>query len=60
MQQKKRRKLKKKQKLIREAEEKAKDTNRRYIVAVTACPTGIAHTYMAEDAFKEKSEGNGC
>lgn len=26
------------------------------IVAVTACPTGIAHTYMAEDALKEKAE----
>lgn len=25
------------------------------IVAVTACPTGIAHTYMAEDSLKEKA-----
>ncbi|MBP1041938.1 PTS sugar transporter subunit IIA [Vagococcus sp. BWB3-3] len=25
------------------------------IVAVTACPTGIAHTYMAEDALKAKA-----
>ncbi|MDN6196072.1 MAG: fructose PTS transporter subunit IIA, partial [Atopostipes suicloacalis] len=24
-----------------------------FIVAVTACPTGIAHTYMAEEALKE-------
>ena len=33
-----------------------KDTNRKYIVAVTACPTGIAHTYMAEDALKKKAK----
>lgn len=26
-----------------------------FIVAVTACPTGIAHTYMAEEALKEKA-----
>ncbi len=42
-----------------EAEEKSKDTNRRYIVAVTACPTGIAHTYMAEDALKKKAKEMG-
>lgn len=26
-----------------------------FIVAITACPTGIAHTYMAEDALKKKA-----
>src|SRR5690606_31063246 len=26
-----------------------------FIVAVTACPTGIAHTYMAEEALKKKA-----
>jgi len=26
------------------------------ILAVTACPTGIAHTYMAADALKTKAE----
>lgn len=30
-------------------------SNRPFIVAVTACPTGIAHTYMAEDALKKKA-----
>ena len=30
------------------------DTNEPYILAVTACPTGIAHTYMARDALKNK------
>lgn len=30
-------------------------TERPFIVAVTACPTGIAHTYMAEDALKRKA-----
>ncbi len=38
------------------AEEEVKDFNRKYIVAVTACPTGIAHTYMAEDALKKKAK----
>ncbi|MFW7432352.1 PTS fructose transporter subunit IIABC [Vagococcus carniphilus] len=29
---------------------------RPFVVAVTACPTGIAHTYMAEDALKNKAK----
>ncbi|MSD83225.1 PTS fructose transporter subunit IIC [Lactobacillus curvatus] len=29
------------------------DEQKPFIVAVTACPTGIAHTYMAEAALKE-------
>ena len=28
-----------------------------FIVAVTACPTGIAHTYMAAEAIEKKSQG---
>lgn len=35
------------------------DTNKPYIVAVTACTTGIAHTYMAEKALKEQAEKMG-
>ena len=27
-----------------------------YIIAVTACPTGIAHTYMAKDALMNKAK----
>lgn len=30
-------------------------TDKPFVVAVTACPTGIAHTYMAEDALKKKA-----
>ncbi|WP_420912528.1 fructose PTS transporter subunit IIA [Listeria floridensis] len=30
-----------------------------FVVAVTACPTGIAHTYMAEDALKAKAKEMG-
>ncbi|WP_042150144.1 fructose-specific PTS transporter subunit EIIC [Paucisalibacillus sp. EB02] len=30
--------------------------NKPFIVAITACPTGIAHTYMAEDALKKKAK----
>ncbi|MFD1334828.1 fructose-specific PTS transporter subunit EIIC [Oceanobacillus iheyensis] len=29
---------------------------RPFIVAVTACPTGIAHTFMAEDALKKQAK----
>ena len=29
------------------------------VLAVTACPTGIAHTYMAEQALKEKAKEMG-
>ncbi|WP_025708556.1 fructose PTS transporter subunit IIB, partial [Paenibacillus graminis] len=30
-----------------------------FVVAVTACPTGIAHTFMAEDALKKKAKEMG-
>lgn len=51
----------------KEAEEKAAaattpDTAEKdepYVVAVTACPTGIAHTYMAEDALKKQAKAMG-
>lgn len=33
--------------------------DRPFIVAVTACPTGIAHTYMAEDKLKQTAEKMG-
>lgn len=42
-----------------EQQEQVTADNRRYIVAVTACPTGIAHTYMAEDALKKKAKEMG-
>lgn len=32
---------------------------RPFVIAVTACPTGIAHTYMAEDALKNKAQEMG-
>ena len=35
------------------------DDKKPYVVAVTACPTGIAHTYMAEAALKEQAEKMG-
>ena len=30
------------------------------ILAVTACPTGIAHTYMAAEAIQKAAEAKGC
>lgn len=38
------------------ASEHANDSNEPYVLAVTACPTGIAHTYMARDALKKQAE----
>src|SRR5690606_41311130 len=55
------------QELVTAAEEVEEESNtveettapaaeeRPYVVAVTACPTGIAHTFMAEDALKKKA-----
>lgn len=37
-------------------EEAAPAGNQAKILAVTACPTGIAHTYMAADALKAKAK----
>ncbi|PEE34019.1 PTS fructose transporter subunit IIABC [Bacillus cereus] len=31
------------------------EVNEPYVLAVTACPTGIAHTYMAADSLKAKA-----
>ncbi|HZG59806.1 MAG TPA: fructose-specific PTS transporter subunit EIIC [Anoxybacillus sp.] len=39
--------------LLNENEETASSTKK--VLAVTACPTGIAHTYMAADALKAKA-----
>ena len=32
----------------------------KYILAVTACPTGIAHTYMAAESLEKKGKELGC
>ncbi|WP_260983755.1 PTS fructose transporter subunit IIABC [Rothia kristinae] len=39
--------------------EAADAEHRARLVAVTACPTGIAHTYMAADALKQAAEEKG-
>ncbi|MDP4086387.1 MAG: fructose-specific PTS transporter subunit EIIC [Bacillota bacterium] len=36
-------------------EEQSLENNKNLIVAVTGCPTGIAHTYMAADSLKVKA-----
>ncbi|WP_086312122.1 PTS system fructose-specific family, IIABC component [Enterococcus sp. 7F3_DIV0205] len=48
-----------KQEQLEETTKNTQDTSRKFIVAVTACPTGIAHTYMAEDALKKKAKEMG-
>ncbi|WP_371932589.1 fructose PTS transporter subunit IIA [Bacillus carboniphilus] len=38
-----------------EQEEQSMSGDKKFIVAVTACPTGIAHTYMSADSLKAKA-----
>ncbi|WP_411844268.1 fructose-specific PTS transporter subunit EIIC [Salinicoccus sp. HZC-1] len=38
-----------------EDETTVESSDKPFIVAVTACPTGIAHTYMAADSIKKKA-----
>src|SRR5690625_2737693 len=37
------------------ADDQTMDSGEQFIVAVTACPTGIAHTYMSADALRAKA-----
>lgn len=39
-----------------EEEQPAADPSKGFVVAVTACPTGIAHTYMAAEAIQKAGE----
>lgn len=39
-----------------EKEQTEVDANVPYVLAVTGCPTGIAHTYMAAEALERKAE----
>ncbi len=41
-------------------ESEKSDKNVKFIVAVTACPTGIAHTYMAAESLEKKAKEIGC
>lgn len=40
-------------------EKKKRDERLPEVLCVTACPTGIAHTYMAAEAFERAAEGAG-
>lgn len=42
-----------------EANQDTNGSNEPYVLAVTACPTGIAHTYMARDALKKQADKMG-
>lgn len=54
--------------IINLAESKSKEeniiennnNNGKKLLAVTACPTGIAHTYMAAEAIEKKAKEMGC
>ena len=44
----------------REKQIRQNDNNAKYrVLAVTACPTGIAHTYMAAEALQKAGENMG-
>ncbi|GGA92812.1 PTS fructose transporter subunit IIABC [Ornithinibacillus halotolerans] len=40
----------------KESTEAQPEGKKPFVVAITACPTGIAHTFMAEDALKKKAQ----
>ena len=40
--------------------EEAKAVNQVRILAVTSCPTGIAHTYMAAEGIEKAAKAKGC
>lgn len=40
--------------------EEAKSEDQFRILAVTACPTGIAHTYMAAEGIEKAAKAHGC
>lgn len=48
-----------KEKEIQTEEDPIVSASRQKILAVTACPTGIAHTYMAADSLKAKAKDMG-
>ncbi|MFA9559249.1 fructose-specific PTS transporter subunit EIIC [Evansella sp. AB-rgal1] len=51
---------KEKEKLASEENDvKMSDSKEKFVVAVTGCPTGIAHTYMAADSLKDKAKALG-
>ena len=44
----------------KETERKEPEVNQKKILAVTGCPTGIAHTYMAAESLEKKAAELGC
>lgn len=42
------------------AEPQAASSSLKFILAVTGCPTGIAHTYMAAESLEKKAKELGC
>ena len=42
-----------------EPKEESSSEDKKYIIAVTACPTGIAHTFMAAEKIKEAAKEMG-
>ena len=44
----------------KEVPAKAETKGGRLILAVTGCPTGIAHTYMAAESLEKKAAELGC
>lgn len=46
--------------MINKNESVAPADDKKLILAVTACPTGIAHTYMAAEAIEKAAKAAGC
>lgn len=46
--------------LAETGKEKEQNGSGKFILAVTGCPTGIAHTYMAAESLEKKAKELGC
>ena len=51
--------VKSNEKVKEEPKEESGSEDKKYIIAVTACPTGIAHTFMAAEKIKEAAKEMG-
>ena len=51
--------VKSNEKVKEEPKEESGSEGKKYIIAVTACPTGIAHTFMAAEKIKEAAKEMG-
>lgn len=48
----------KKEEVVEEKEDAVVEENQKFVIGVTACPNGVAHTYMAQEALEKAGKAN--